>query len=51
MANHEMRLIIAKVLFRFDMQLSSESEDWADQRSFVLWEKQPLMVTLKDVRA
>lgn len=50
MAYHEMRLIISKVLFQFDLQLCPESEDWADQRSFVLWEKQPLMVTLKDVR-
>lgn len=51
MAYHEMRLIITKVLFNFDMELCPESETWADQKTFLLWEKHPLMVRLKDVRA
>jgi hypothetical protein len=51
MAYHEMRLIITKVLFNFDMQLCPESQDWADQKMFTLWEKPPLMVKLKDVKA
>jgi hypothetical protein len=51
MAYHEMRLIITKVLFNFDMQLCPESQDWADQKMFTLWEKPPLMVRLKDVKA
>ena len=51
MAYHEMRLIITKVLYNFDMQLCLESADWADQDVFTLWEKRPLMVRLGDVRA
>ncbi|KAF3037303.1 hypothetical protein E8E11_006273 [Didymella keratinophila] len=51
MAYHEMRLIITKVLYNFDMHLCPESEDWANQDVFTLWEKHPLMVRLKDVKA
>lgn len=51
MAYHEMRLIITKVLFNFDLRLCPESENWADQKTFTLWEKHPLMVRLKDVQA
>jgi hypothetical protein len=51
MAYHEMRLIITKVLYNFDMQLCPESEDWANQYVFTLWEKHPLMVKLRDVKA
>ena len=47
----EMRLILAKVLFNFDMELDrARSNDWADQLSFsTLWEKGPLWVSLKPV--
>ncbi|KAF2745137.1 cytochrome P450 [Sporormia fimetaria CBS 119925] len=51
MAYHEMRLIMTKVLYNFDMELCPESEDWINQRTYILWDKKPLMVTLKDVRA
>ncbi|KAI8930429.1 hypothetical protein NX059_012380 [Plenodomus lindquistii] len=51
MALHEIRLIISKVIFNFDMLLCAESEQWADQRVFTLWEKRPLMVKLRDARA
>jgi cytochrome P450 len=44
MAMHEMRLILATLLFNFDFELCSESRNWADQRSFALWIKNPLMV-------
>ncbi|KAF2712060.1 cytochrome P450 [Pleomassaria siparia CBS 279.74] len=47
MAYHEMRLIIAKVLFNFDLELCPESANWADQRIFTLWEKKPLLCKLK----
>lgn len=51
MANHEMRLILTKVLYNFDLELCPESEGWADQKVYLLWEKHPLMVKLRDVRA
>ncbi|KAK5658141.1 hypothetical protein OQA88_2114 [Cercophora sp. LCS_1] len=43
MAMHEMRLILARVLFRFDLVLCEESTEWTKQRAFVLWEKKPLV--------
>ena len=49
MAYHEMRLIIAKVLYNFDMELCPESSDWTEQKTYVLWEKHPLMCKLKAV--
>jgi hypothetical protein len=51
MALHEMRLIITKVLFNFDLELMPESRNWiANQKIYLLWEKLPLLVKLKDVR-
>jgi len=47
MAMHEMRLMLARVLFRFDLELCSESKEWTAQRAFVLWEKKPLMCRIK----
>ena len=51
MAYHEMRLILTKVLYNFDLELCPESEEWVDQKVFTLWEKHPLMVKLRDVRS
>ncbi|KAJ4389106.1 hypothetical protein N0V93_006568 [Gnomoniopsis smithogilvyi] len=43
----EMRLILARVLWNFDMKLADESKNWiADQKIFLLWEKPPLNVYL-----
>ncbi|OLN95255.1 Versicolorin B desaturase 4 [Colletotrichum chlorophyti] len=44
MAMHEMRLILATLLFEFDLELCDESRNWSDQKSFALWIKNPLMV-------
>jgi cytochrome P450 len=49
MALHEMRLIIAKVLFNFDLELCDESRGWDQQRLFILWEKKELWCRLKPV--
>jgi cytochrome P450 len=49
MAYHEMRLIIAKVLYHFDLDLCPESYGWDDQNTYLLWEKKPLMCKLKAV--
>ncbi|KAK0624940.1 cytochrome P450 [Bombardia bombarda] len=43
----EMRLILARVLWNFDMRIAEESRDWMSrQRIFNLWEKGPLGVYL-----
>ncbi|KAH6643222.1 cytochrome P450 [Boeremia exigua] len=43
MAMHEMRLILASIVLRFDLQLCDKSQDWIDQLSFALWTKNSLM--------
>lgn len=47
MAMHEMRVILAKVFFDFDIELCKDSLKWADQKVFALWEKEPLMCCVK----
>jgi hypothetical protein len=45
-----MRLILAKVLFNFDLELVDKDRDWiGEQKVFTLWEKSSLMVKLKPV--
>ncbi|OQE39112.1 hypothetical protein PENCOP_c007G02347 [Penicillium coprophilum] len=43
----EMRLIIARMIFNFDMELDQPEQDWMDQDSFLLWDKPKLMIKLK----
>lgn len=50
MAYHEIRLILSKVLWNFDMQLCSESGNWNEQKVFIMWDKQPLYCQLRPVR-
>jgi len=47
LAYTEMRLILARVLWNFDLELCEESTKWDEQRSFALWEKPPLWCHLK----
>lgn len=42
-----MRLILAKVLYNFELSLLPESIGWEKQKTFFLWEKNDLMVQLK----
>ncbi|KAK0614378.1 toxin biosynthesis cytochrome P450 monooxygenase [Immersiella caudata] len=46
LAWHEMRLILAKVVWNFDMELVEGSERWDEQKCFVLWSKGPLLVKM-----
>ncbi|KAF2268555.1 cytochrome P450 monooxygenase-like protein [Lojkania enalia] len=47
----EMRLIMAKVLFNFDLELVDEKMDWIkENKVFGLWEKPPLKVKLHPVQ-
>ncbi|KAF1833178.1 cytochrome P450 monooxygenase-like protein [Decorospora gaudefroyi] len=51
LAYAEMRLILAKVLFAFDIELVDKSRDWIGlQKVFTLWEKDALMVKVKTVQ-
>jgi averantin hydroxylase len=51
LANVEMRLILTRVLFDFDLELDkTRTGDWLDQKAFALWEKIPLWVKLRPAR-
>ncbi|OOF98988.1 hypothetical protein ASPCADRAFT_127569 [Aspergillus carbonarius ITEM 5010] len=47
LAYAEMRVILARVLWNFDIELCEESRDWYNQKSYSLWEKPPLMCKLR----
>ncbi|KAJ5257242.1 hypothetical protein N7478_013346 [Penicillium angulare] len=47
LAYHEMRIILAKFLYNFDLTLTPESVGWAEQKVYGLWQKNKLMVQLK----
>lgn len=42
-------MILAKVLFNFDLTLAHGSENWLDQKSYTIWEKGALNVGLKKI--
>ena len=46
LAYNEMRLILARVLWNFDLELCDESKGWSDQKAYILWEKPPLLCKL-----
>jgi cytochrome P450 len=52
LAYHEMRVILASLLWHFDLELCEESNGWPDKQKndIVLWEKQPLMCRLRAVK-
>ncbi|KAF7942248.1 hypothetical protein EAE99_000298 [Botrytis elliptica] len=47
LAMSEMRAILARILWHFDVNLCEESRNWDEQKVFILWEKPDLMVTVK----
>ncbi|THY02436.1 putative P450 monooxygenase [Aureobasidium pullulans] len=51
LAYAEMRLIMAKVLFEFDLELDPKSADWdKNMKVFLLWDKPELLVKLKPLQ-
>jgi len=50
LAYMEARLILARLLWRFDFELEDPKQDWMkDQKVRLVWQKMPLMVRLKPV--
>lgn len=46
-----MRLVLARMMFNFDMELVEAEDDWMGQwRADFLWQKRPLQVYLSPVR-
>lgn len=46
----EMRLVLARLLYAFDMSRAESSSstlgDWGEQKTFIFWEKKPIEVCL-----
>ncbi|TGO35783.1 hypothetical protein BHYA_0146g00230 [Botrytis hyacinthi] len=47
LAMSEMRAILARLLWHFDINLCEESRNWDEQKVFILWEKPDLIITIK----
>jgi hypothetical protein len=46
-----MRLIVARILYRYDVELSPGSEDWIKtQKAYTLWVKPELPMYLKPAK-
>lgn len=43
----EIRTILARLIWNFDMELLDECKGWEDQKVFILWDKPSIMVRLK----
>ncbi|KAK2040937.1 cytochrome P450 [Colletotrichum somersetense] len=46
LAYAEMRMILARVIWTFDLRLDDVSRDWLDQPTYIIWAKPSLMVHL-----
>ena len=44
----EIKLVLARMLWEFDMELDDEtSESWPDQKAWMSWQQKPLYVRLR----
>ncbi|KAI0025684.1 putative cytochrome P450 [Xylariomycetidae sp. FL0641] len=51
LAYAEMRLILARIIFDFDLELADDSKNWIEkQKSYALWDRIPLNVHLTPVK-
>ncbi|KAF6827677.1 Versicolorin B desaturase 1 [Colletotrichum plurivorum] len=46
----ELRLMLAKTLWHYDLELCAGMEHWVEQKAYLTWEKGPLMVRLVPVQ-
>jgi cytochrome P450 len=49
LAYAEMRLLLARLIWNFDLELMPESRTWNDQKVFTLWQKGEINVKLSPV--
>jgi len=49
LAISEMKLILARIIFNFDLELVEKKSNWFDQKVYTLWQKHPLMVRVKNI--
>jgi hypothetical protein len=43
-----MKLILTRIIYSFDFDLADPKCDWFNQASYVLWDKNPLMLYIKE---
>jgi cytochrome P450 len=49
LAYTEMRLVLARLIWNFELELAEDSIDWLPQQIFAVWKKGPLNVKLTPV--
>ncbi|KAI3340200.1 cytochrome P450 [Ustulina deusta] len=47
LAWHEIRLMLAKLVYEFDIE-SDTGSDWLDQKVYIIWDRKPLICRFKD---
>lgn len=45
-----MRLLMTRLLWKFDLELLPESKGWIDQKVFLFWDKKALQVKLTEAK-
>lgn len=50
LAYAEMRLILARLLWSFELEMLPESKSWDQQKTFLLWDKGPIQVKVTAVQ-
>ncbi|KAI6750410.1 hypothetical protein HG530_014691 [Fusarium avenaceum] len=50
LAYAEMRLLMTRLLWKFDLELLPESKGWIDQKVFLFWDKKALQVKLTEAK-
>lgn len=50
LANHEMRILLASIIWNFDFELCPECENWDNQKVHFVWAKPPLLVKARYIR-
>lgn len=51
MAYAELRIVLAKLFWNFDLELVGNSEDWVEQQKvYLIWQKVPLMAKCHERR-
>lgn len=45
-----MRLLMTRLLWKFDLELLPESKAWIDQKVFLFWDKKALQVKLTEAK-
>jgi hypothetical protein len=47
----EMRLTMSRIIWNFDLELQDDSRNWLEeQRTFTLWQKEPLNIKFTAVK-